>query len=377
MPGRQFRIATVYGIPVRIDASWLLIAALVTASMAYAFSNDYPRIRLLTSFALGLSATLLLFGSVLAHELAHAVVALRAGIAIRGITLFIFGGAAEMAEEPKRAVDEFKIAIAGPAMSIVLALGFLVGALASATALPEPAGGLMRYLALMNGILVAFNIIPGFPLDGGRVLRAILWGLWGSYSAATRVASGVGGLFGATIVALGLFYVLRFNNLFGGIWFVFIGMFLRGSARAGYHHMLLRGWFEGVRASDIMSANMVVVRPEVSVEELVHAYPLPFGITEWLVVDDGALRGSVRQHDVARHPAAEWQQRTSEEVMRTDVLSVALDANDDASKAVVFLLREDRLVPVLEQGALSGVINRRMLQRHMEAQEELRTAGLA
>ena len=231
MIGRSFRVATIFGIPIKVDLSWLVIVVLLTATMAAAFSRDHPSLGWPSWFLMGLASAMLLFGSVLAHELSHALVALREGIGIRGITLFIFGGAAEMIEEPPNAKAELKVAVAGPAMSLALAVGF--GSLYSVGLgwFHESVLGVVKYLALMNAILVAFNLVPGFPLDGGRVLRAVLWGIWGNLRYATRTASVVGSGFGVLIMLLGLVYVLPFGNLIGGIWYLFIGFFLRNAAR--------------------------------------------------------------------------------------------------------------------------------------------------
>jgi len=203
MIGRGFLLGTVFGVPIRIDYSWLIIAALLTWSLSNAVGQEYPYLGQMSRILLGLSGALLLFGSVLAHELSHAVVALKNGVRIRGITLFIFGGAAEMIDEPETARSELAIAVAGPAMSLALALVFGALHYAGLGLAPLPLVDLADLLKRMNLLLVAFNLVPGFPLDGGRVLRAMLWGIWGKLSPATRAAAQVGSLFGALLVAGG------------------------------------------------------------------------------------------------------------------------------------------------------------------------------
>ncbi|HLE21105.1 MAG TPA: site-2 protease family protein, partial [Vicinamibacteria bacterium] len=240
MIGRSFRVASIFGIPIKVDVSWVVILFLLTATFAVNFSREHPSLGWPTWLSMGFALAGLLFGSVLAHELSHALIALREGISIRGITLFIFGGAAEMVDEPPHARAELKVALAGPVMSIALAIGF--GGLYSVGLgwFPPAILGVVGHLAFMNGVLAAFNLVPGFPLDGGRVLRAVLWGIWGDLRFATRTASALGSGFGVLIILLGLVYILRYENLIGAVWYLFIGLFLRSAARASYQQILLR-----------------------------------------------------------------------------------------------------------------------------------------
>ena len=277
MIGRGIRIGAILGIPIRVDYSWTIIAVLLTAGMAVGLGQSFPYLGLSSRLLLGLSACLLLFASVLAHELSHAVIALRHDVGIRSITLFIFGGAAEMVEEPRSARAELSIAIAGPIMSGVLAAlfgtfyGIFLGLL------PPPFVDVMLRLAIWNVVLVAFNIVPGFPLDGGRVLRAALWGIWGQLAPATRVASAVGSFFGALVMFLGLMFVFVFDNLIGGVWFFLIGMFLRYAARSSYRQVLLRQALEGVTARDLMTSDVPCVPPGMTLDAVVDEVILPRG----------------------------------------------------------------------------------------------------
>jgi Zn-dependent protease len=319
--GRSFRVATILGIPVKVDVSWLVIVVLLTTTLAAAFSQEQPGLGWPTWLLMGFSASMLLFGSVLAHELSHAVVALRQGITIRGITLFIFGGAAEMVDEPPHARAELKVALAGPAMSLALAVGFGTVYSIGLGWFPESSLGVLWKLALMNGILVAFNLVPGFPLDGGRVLRAVLWGIWGDLRYATRTASVVGSGFGVLIMLLGLVYVLPFGNLIGGIWYLFIGLFLRNAARASYQQVLVKDVLRGVKAKDLMNREVISVSPEATLEEIVDRVLLPTGLANLPVVEGATLVGLLGLREIRGVDRSRWSQVRANEIMRRATFS--------------------------------------------------------
>lgn len=371
MIGRSFRVATLFGIPVKIDLSWLVIVFLLTATLAAAFSREHPLLGWPTWLVMGLLASVLLFGSVLAHEFSHALVALQQGIPIRGITLFIFGGAAEMVDEPPHAAAELKVALAGPAMSLALAVG-LGGVYAMGLGwFPDSVLGVVKYLAFMNGILVAFNLVPGFPLDGGRVLRALLWGIWGDLRYATRAASLVGSGFGILIMSLGLLYVFPLGNLIGGIWYLFIGLFLRNAARASYQHVLVRDLLKGVKARDLMSRQVVSVSPHASLEEIVENVVLPSGQTDFPVVDGGRLLGLLGIRDIRAVDRVDWGQVTVGDAMRRDAFGEVVSPEDDASRLLSLVAKDDALIPVLDGDSLVGIISRAELMRRLKLRMEL------
>jgi Zn-dependent protease/predicted transcriptional regulator len=369
--GRGFHLVTIWGIPIRVHSSWLLIAALLTWAMTVYFGQEFPYLGSPARLSLGLSAAMLLFGSVLAHELSHAVLALRNRVGIRGITLFVFGGAAEMVDEPETAGAELAIAAAGPAMSLFLAVvffGFYWGTLG---ALPLPLVDLASRISEMNLLLVAFNLVPGFPLDGGRVLRAMLWGVWGNLSAATRVAAAVGSFFGGFVIVMGLMWIWS-GNLIGGIWFLLIGFFLRNAAGSSYQQLLIRRALQGVLASDLMNRDVAVVSPHTSLVEAVDGVILPKGVSELPVVDEGRLVGMLQLSKIREREASTWPFVTASDVMTLDALAEAIAPGEEALKVLAILGSDDRMVPVVEDGHLLGVVTRRDVLRRLQLMMEVR-----
>lgn len=366
MTGRGILVARIFGIPIRIDYSWLVIVLLLTASLAAGFGHSYPYLGAFSRLSLGLTASMLLFASVLAHELSHAVVALRHGVPIRGITLFVFGGAAEMMEEPKNATAELRIAIAGPIMSLALALvgwGLYTIALGHA---PLPFVDMIGILARMNLMLVAFNVVPGFPLDGGRVLRAALWGLWGRLSPATRVASGVGSFFGTMVIMMGVLWIFAYDNFVGGLWFVLIGFFLRSAARSSYQQLLLRQAVEGIKARDLMSPQLVWVSPDMPVAEAVDEVMLPKGLSEVPVTDNGRLIGELSLRRLRGIDRGAWGRLVVADVMSRENLGESLSPEEDALKVLTLLGQTERSLPVVDHGELVGVVSRKEALRRLQ-----------
>jgi Zn-dependent protease/CBS domain-containing protein len=312
----------------------------------------------------------LLFASVLAHELAHAVVALRRNVRIRGITLFIFGGAAEMEDEPPDAASELMIAIAGPAMSLALAVGFLGFAL-TGTGLPA---WVIQYLARINAILVVFNIIPGFPLDGGRVLRALLWGIWNDLSLATRTACAVGSGFGLLITTLGFLALIASVSPVLGIWYIFIGWFLRQLARTSYRQAIVRDSLKRFRVGELMG-EAVSVPPTATLEHVAHHVFLASGLAEIPVVDEGRLLGIVNIGDVRRVDRDLWGYTRVSEIMKADGRHRAVDLDDDASRLLSLTAGENRVVPVVRGAELVGIVTSRDLMKRLELRMELGGSG--
>jgi Zn-dependent protease/CBS domain-containing protein len=371
--GRPFRVATLFGIPIKVDWSWLVIVGLITASFAFMFSQEFPRLSWPFSFLMGAAVSVLLFASVLAHELSHALVALQHRIPIRGITLFIFGGAAEMGEEPPDAAAELWVALAGPVMSLALAVGFGGLYWFGSGWLPSPVTGVVKYLGLMNGMLVAFNVVPGFPLDGGRVLRAVLWGIWGDLRAATRVASALGSGFATLIMLLGILLFVSGNPV-GGIWYVFIGLFLRMAAQASYHQMMMRDSLRGFKVRDLMNPDVVSVSPQTHLEQIVHGVVLTSGRTEFPVVEGGRLLGMVGVAEIRAVDRSLWRHVTASEVMRRGSSVQAVSSLDDADRVLTLATNEEVLIPVVDGDTLVGVTTPRELLKRLRLMAELRKA---
>jgi len=239
MFGRGMRLFKLFGFEVRIDWSWLFLALLLSWSLAMGvFPFYYRGFAISTYWLMGIIGALGLFGSIILHELRHSLIARRFGIPMRGITLFIFGGVAEMSASPPSAKSEFFMAIGGPIVSVLLGIAFLALS-AIGAGWPVPLVGVLAYLGWINLILVAFNLIPAFPLDGGRVLRSALWGWKRNLRWATRVATAIGSGFAFLLIGLGIFRFI-FGDFIGGIWYVFLGWFLHQASQASYRNVLVR-----------------------------------------------------------------------------------------------------------------------------------------
>jgi Zn-dependent protease/CBS domain-containing protein len=330
MFGRGFHLFDAFGFPIRVDLSWFIIAVLIAWTLAeHTFPALVGYLEPVAGSAgattgeywlMGIVGALLLFASVLLHELSHAVVAREFGIEMRGITLFIFGGVAEMTDEPPNAQSEFQVAIAGPVASLLLA--FLFAGLAWGTfaaELPLALVAVSAYLALLNAVLAIFNLVPAFPLDGGRVLRSALWYVWNDLKRATRITSFLGSGFGVLLIVLGVIGVLS-GDLFS-VWWVLIGLFVRNAAQMSYQQLLLRRVLEGEPVSQFMHPDPVTVPRHISVQELVEEYVYRHHFKMFPVVDDGRLVGCITTRQIKELPQDEWD--------RTSVGAVALRCTDD------------------------------------------------
>ena len=273
MFGKRVPLFKLLGFEVRVDVSWIVIASLVTWSLAVGY---FPMTDKGHSQAvywwMGAAGMLGLFGSIIVHELAHSLVARRYGLPMNGITLFIFGGVAEMDDEPPSAKAEGLMAIAGPIVSIGLALGCTaIATYGQHRAWPEPVIGVVSYLGFINRLVAIFNLIPAFPLDGGRVLRSVLWAWKGNLRWATRMASRAGTSFSFLLMAWGIFTLIS-GDFIGGLWRLLIGMFLGDAASASYQQLMVRHALEGEPVHRFMQPNPITVPPTLTVQELVDAY---------------------------------------------------------------------------------------------------------
>ena len=299
-----FRLA---GFNVRVDLSWVFIALLIAWSLAQGvFPEIYEGFPPVTYWWMALAAVIGLFFSLILHELSHSLVARRYGLRISGITLFVFGGVAEMEEEPANPRAEFLMAIAGPLASLALATALRVFAeIGGALEVSSPLLGVARYLAFLNGLLAVFNLIPAFPLDGGRIFRAALWYWRKDLLWATRVASGAGAAFGFLMMAFGILSAAT-GNFVGGVWWFLIGLFLRGSAAASYRQVAVRCALEGKPVSRFMTPDPVTVSPVVSLRDLVENYVYRYHHEFFPVVEDSQLLGCVNTRQIKDVPRERW-----------------------------------------------------------------------
>lgn len=307
MFSRAVRIFEVFGFQIKVDPSWLLIAALVvwTLSASY-FPAQVPGLRPGDYLALGVVAAVAFFGGLILHELAHSLVARRFGLRVGGITLFIFGGVAELDEEPASARSEFWIAIAGPTMSLALAAScWLAHVTLEATDVSAPVQAVLGYLALINLILAVFNLLPAFPLDGGRVLRAALWQRSGDIVAATRQASMISEFLAYGLMTFGLLALFS-GNTAGGLWQVLIAFFLLSAARAAYQQLVMKTALGKRTVGSMMTRNTIVTTPDDTLAKVVDRLMLPNAVSFLPVTEGELLLGYVDTALIRRIDRENW-----------------------------------------------------------------------
>ncbi|MBS3785022.1 MAG: site-2 protease family protein [Anaerolineae bacterium] len=390
MQARQgFRIGRVFGIDIRIDWTWLIIFALVTYSLGNTFGQVHSEWSQSLRWGLAVIAALLFFGSVLAHELAHSLVSEARGNPVNSITLFLFGGVSNIKEEPDSPQGEFWMAILGPVTSLVIGvvLLFLAGTVGQPLAMlgePSeiiselgPVRMILFWLGSVNLVLGIFNLIPGFPLDGGRVLRSILWGATDDLRKATRWASWVGQGFGWLLTMAGIAMVFGASipffgsGLFNGLWLAFIGWYLNNASSQSYQKVVVQDILEGVPVKRMMRTDPPTVSPSTSVEGLVHEHILGSDEHAFPVLDDGKLMGIVTLEDVRSISQNAWRETTVREIMTPHDECTVLDLEEDASHAITKLASCDvRQLPVLDGERLSGVLRRQDLIRWMRLHAE-------
>ncbi|HUW24115.1 MAG TPA: site-2 protease family protein [Patescibacteria group bacterium] len=374
------RLGRVFGIEVDIDASWFLIFLLVTFNLALGvFPALHPGWGAILNWGIGLLASLLFFGSVLAHELAHSLVARRRGLPVDKITLFLFGGVSNIEEEPPSPGTEFLIAFVGPLTSIILGVIFLLlgvglartegftGAnLGESLGRLGPFSTLLLWLGPINILLGVFNLIPGFPLDGGRLLRSILWAVTDDLKKATQYAAFAGQAFGWLFIAIGVAMALGIevpffgSGLIGGLWLVFIGWFLSSLAVQGYQQVVAEDVLGKVSVAEIMRQKFPAVRPDISVEELVNEHIMGSENRAFPVMTDEKLLGLVTLDDIRKIPRNQWQKARVEQIMTPREKLITVTPENKATEALKTLAREDvNQLPVVKDEKLVGLVSRR------------------
>jgi Zn-dependent protease/CBS domain-containing protein len=365
-----------------LDASWLIILALLTLSLATRFPAMlrayYPDGAALPEYQywiMGLITALAFFICVILHELGHAIVARARGMPIRGITLFLFGGVAEIGDEPPSAGAELLMAIAGPIVSLVLAIVFSGIAIAGYNGGWPPAIVIvLGYLAAINAIVLVFNMIPAFPLDGGRVLRSILWGISGKLRRATHWASLAGQAFAWILIGYGVIQFFT-GNWLGGIWMGLIGMFLNNAARSGYQQVLIRQALEGEPVRQFMNPQPVVVAPSLDLHHWVEDYVYRYHHRAFPVTSNGHLEGIITTRALANLPRSEWSEHSVGEVMSSNLKAVTIPADADALDALKKMRRHgfSRLL-VTDRGELLGIVSLKDLLRFLDLKLELESS---
>lgn len=371
MFGARIELFRLFGIPIRLDLSWFVVALLIAWSLATAlFPRLEPDLSASAYWAMGVAGALGLFASILVHEFSHAWVARRYAIPIEGITLFIFGGVAEMGGEPPSPKAEFRMAGAGPLVSIVLGVLLLVMAGIVAGGSPQ-IRAVLGYLGSINLILAAFNLVPAFPLDGGRILRSGLWHWKQDLRWATAVASRIGTGFSMLLMLFGAARVLL-GDFIGGMWAFLIGLFLRQAAQSAYQHVLVRRALEGEPVRRFMTSEPVTLPADATLGDAVENYFYRYHHKLFPVTDDARLVGCLSTQELKQVPREEWGRRTVASVAVPCGPRNAISPDTDALQALALMRRigEQRLL-VVENGRLAGVVTLKDLLEFFALKVEL------
>ncbi|MBN1484274.1 MAG: site-2 protease family protein [Chloroflexia bacterium] len=366
----SFRLGTLFGIPIRINYTWFLIFILVILSLAMSyFPNEAPGSSRLSYWIAGILASVLFFASVLAHELAHSLVARSRGVQVRDITLFLFGGAASIEQEMEQPQEELLMAGVGPLTSLFLGLIF---ALASWLLRPlsDLLGEFFSYLAVLNAGLAAFNLLPGLPLDGGRILRAIVWQISGNYRRATGVAATAGRIVSFLLIGGGILWTLTGN--LSGLWIAFIGWFMENAATQSYRYAILQEALRGVSVAELLTPECARIPRGLSVAELVNRYIFPHGRRCFVVTNEDRLEGMLTVHNVRGLDRQEWPFTPVGQIMIPYQELLVAHPSEDAWEV---LKRMDggsvNQMPVEQDGQFLGLITRENLLRYVRLRAEL------
>jgi Zn-dependent protease/predicted transcriptional regulator len=362
-PGSGIKILRVWGIPIYLHVSWFIIFALITLSLAKQFTSQHPGWSQTQHYALGIITSLLFFASVVFHELSHSFVARRYGIPVQSITLFIFGGLAGIGREPNNARQEFNIAIAGPLSSLFLAgCFFLVSRFFHGDEMVVAATG---WLWQINAALAIFNLVPGFPLDGGRILRALAWGVTGNFQRATQIASNAGKIFAYVMILIGVWQALN-GNWVGGLWTAFIGWFLLSAAQESFAQVAIRSTLTGVRAADVMTHDIPTVARDMSLEEYVHEV-LRTGVMTHIVTGAGTPVGLISLQAARQAPRDEWA-NTSVQAVMLPVDRIQWASPEEPVLGLLERMQKEDLsqMPVMSDGHIVGVVARDTILRVLQ-----------
>ena len=369
----SFRLGRIAGIEIGIHYTWILAFILFSWLLAQSiFPQINPGFTVTTYWILGITGTLLLFISVLLHELAHSLVAQSRGLPVSSITLFIFGGVSNLSEEPAKPKLEFFMAIVGPLTSLVLA-GIFWGAVQLLRNDKGPMTVLLSYLAQINLFLALFNLLPGFPLDGGRVLRSILWSTTHNLNKATNIAAIVGRLFGWGFIAYGVYVALFIQGGFvSGLWIAFIGWFLSNAADTARQEVTLREHLGGAKVKDVMYPKPEAISPKTMVAEVVRDIFRQRYRRAVPVCDEGHPVGVVTITDVRELPQEKWASTPVEQIMTRQPL-YSVTPEDDLNSAMKLLAQHDlNQVLVINEGQCVGLLSRADIISYLQLSQELK-----
>ncbi len=372
--GSSIRLGKLFGIPFRLNITWFIIFLLVTVSLSlYEFPRGYPFWPSWQYWVVGIATSLLFFASVLVHELAHSIIAVNSGIPVKSITLFVFGGVSEISKEAAHPGIELVMSAAGPLTSLALAALF-AGLWWLTRGVSESLAALGIWLGRINLMLAIFNLMPAFPLDGGRVLRSLIWGATKDYRRSTHIASLVGQGIAYLMIFVGvmsLFGVGVFDRA-SGLWVAFIGWFLANAASSSYRQVVFRDLLKGFKAADLMVRDCPSIAPLMTLKELVQDYILPTSRRCFLVTENDRLGGIVTLHNIRGIPQERWDITTIGQIM-TPIESLKTVNPDDEALAILERMDEGDInqMPVVSDGRVVGMISRDNVLHFIRTRSEL------
>ena len=368
----SYHLGKVMGIPIYLHISWFVIFTLVTVSLSWQyFPTVYPYWGVSLYWFVGVITSVLFFASVVFHELAHSWFSLRQGIPVRSITLFIFGGIARISRESPKPLEELAMAAAGPVSSLVVAgLFFIIRLLVGSD--NEPVYAVASWMLRINIALAVFNLIPGFPLDGGRVLRSILWRATGNYKRATRLATRVGQGVAYAFIVGGIGMALLTGDWFGGIWLAFIGWFLENAASSSFQQTMLREALKGLTVRDVITRDCVSVPQENTLKQVAQEHIIPSGRSCFMAVDGFRLSGIITLRDIKAIPQSQWENTTLKQAM-TPINELQIARMEDAATEILDRMDQEDInqLPVIDNGNLIGIVTRENLIRFIRTRSEL------
>jgi len=371
----QIKLGRIFGIVIGLHYSWLIIAVLISLSLAAYFSGQHPDWPSATVWVMSIATSVLFFSAILVHELSHAAVAIRNGMPVRSITLFALGGVANIEKEAPSAKIEFWMAIVGPITSAVIGGIFLLAAyLLGWSPMTEPDTPLMTmavWLGYINIALAVFNMIPGFPMDGGRVLRAVIWWITKNASKATRIASLTGQVFAFIFILIG---IVRFfgGAGIGGLWMAFIGWFLLNAAKATYLQDELNEGLKGLKVGDLMTEDCTIVNSTENLHSIVHEHMLRSGQRCFIVSDNGSPAGMITPHEVKAVEERKWPFTVAADAMKPIEDLFVVGPEMPVTEALEIIGRNNvNQLPVIENGRLAGIISRDAILNYIVTKREL------
>ncbi|HBG25560.1 MAG: peptidase M50 [Planctomycetes bacterium GWF2_41_51] len=369
----RISLFSLFGFKVKLDITWFILAVLITWSLAKGvFPMYFEGLTPATYWWMGAVGAVGLFVSIIFHEFFHSFIAKLYGLPMKGITLFIFGGVSEMEEEPESPKIEFLMAIAGPISSLVLGgIFYLLVLISRGINMPQSVSGVLIYLSIINVVLAVFNMIPAFPLDGGRVLRSILWGAKHNLRWATHIASSLGSAFGILLIILGIMSLIS-GNFIGGLWYFLIGMFIRGASKMSYRQLIIRKALAGEEVDRFMKTDPVAVTPDLTIPELVRDFFYKFHYKMFPVLEGETVKGCITSRDIKQIPHNQWDNYKVADLTKSCNKENSIQAHSDAVKALSQMSStgNSRLL-VLEGNRLAGIVTLKDLLKFLALKIDL------